>query len=348
VKVAIFGASVSAQALNHTTGEVTGYSEVLFRNYASQLNITDFRRVTYAGNRASDGGLILLEQVIAFAPDICLFEPLIEDMTRGTRITEIEIDYIYHRLLAAGILPVTVMLPNPMGKPPSNNWPEKARYLAVCTKFNLPVIQIDLTKVEDITEKFNGIHTLAEGAKIYAAQIAAGLEALGDLTAYPAKEAPPASKTNVLVQQVALPTPKPDSIVKLGLTLTFPDETDTRIRLIQFQSIGPFSPVLDVTTRAKALGKPDQWTNMETTLRSVWDPYCHYARQSFVTLSDLQSTGHGMIELNITCATTDPDYAACRREVETWPTAQERCLKPLGPLTLISNGPVKIALNDFQ
>ena len=54
MKLAIFGASVSAQGLNHATKEVTGYAEVLRRDYAARLGLSEVRQITYAGNRASD------------------------------------------------------------------------------------------------------------------------------------------------------------------------------------------------------------------------------------------------------------------------------------------------------
>ena len=219
MKLAIFGASVSAQGLNHATKEVTGYAEVLRRDYAARLGLSEVRQITYAGNRASDAGLIRLEQVVSYAPKVCLFEPLIEDMNRGTQASDAEIEYIYRRLLNAGILPVTLMLPNPVRRVPDAR-PEYPRYKAVCDKLGLPVIRIDLTGVEGIEDKFNGPHTRKAGAEIYAAQIAGELAALGDPAACLARLSVPSGfGQGVQVQQLPPPDPAPEKFTGLTLTL---------------------------------------------------------------------------------------------------------------------------------
>ncbi|KGM89513.1 hypothetical protein rosmuc_00104 [Roseovarius mucosus DSM 17069] len=60
MKIAILGASVSAQTITHNTGEVTGYAEVMRREHTGALGTCVIKQFTYPGNRLSDGGLLRL------------------------------------------------------------------------------------------------------------------------------------------------------------------------------------------------------------------------------------------------------------------------------------------------
>lgn len=68
MKIAVFGASVSHQTKNHTTGAITGYAEALRRDHAAALGAAEIRQITYAGNRLSDGGLLRLADVVLEHP----------------------------------------------------------------------------------------------------------------------------------------------------------------------------------------------------------------------------------------------------------------------------------------
>ena len=73
---------------------------------------------------------------------------------------------------------------------------------------------------------------------------------------------------------------------------------------------------------------------------SVWDPFCHYERDSYVVLfsGTVQSSGR----IDISVANSDPDYQKCRREGVIWPEAAERYLKPTDAVHIFSDAELQI------
>lgn len=343
MKVAVFGASVSAQRQNHKTGEVTGYAEVFRRSHQASLGLQDIRQITYAGNRLSDGGLACLPDILTYAPDICVFEPLIEDARRGAPTTEAEFRMIYRRLLAAGILPVTLMLPNPRFRVASqaHYYPMLVR---ICRDYGLPVIDAGIPPQMDLSAGFNGVHTRAPGAAFYAQMLRDGLQPLLNAAhrlalvaqALPkAKAAPRQSFMRRLGCRSGMP--EKTCGLLLDLTLAPPPrdgQTMARVRLVQPHLIGAFSPV--ITTRAIDLTN-SRPANAVTV--SVWDDYCHYTRASFMTSGDLRLPPDRSYQITLGVTDKDPDYASCRRPVANWPMPSARHLQPQGPLFVMSDTP---------
>lgn len=332
MKIAVFGASVSAQARNHKTGEITGYSEVLREDYLTRLGATEIRRITYPGNRLSDGGMLRLAHVLAFKPDICIFEPLIEDGTRGVRSTAAEIRFVYLEMLRAGILPVTVLLPDTT-RGPAASLPNYAIYQGLCRAYQLPVLEIDLTGVSDLEAKFDRMHTKLEGARLYANRIAAFLQTLGNcqsIISHALERAKTQPSAHVYIQQLTQPLPRGPVKRLTGLSVELQHDMDDPVsfRLVQHQRLGPFSPVLD--GQFSPDGSPFQI--------SVWDPFCHFERDSYVMLCS-QTIAPGLLRtLSLDVAETRPDYASCRRQVLQWPSALYMC--PLAPPVIISQSPL--------
>lgn len=348
LKIAVLGASVSAQNINHTTKEPTGYVEVLRREYIQHLGATEIPQITYPGNRASDGGLLRVRDVVAYAPDICIFEPLIEDGSRGVRISTAEILYIYTQLINAGILPFTVMLPNPATRS-AKQWQEYNKYKQVCNSFNLPVLEIDISATTALEEKFNSIHTLLPGAQIYARQIADALTTLGNPQARLAQVYPIKTDQDQQTYVEVLPhTPASGPVREIHLELLFEQDADTSFRLVQQQTIGPYSPLLDVALSGKATGQENDWHPISKDKISVWDPYCHYERPSYVSLCNLSNGGYKMANLHLEVSAQSPDYSKCRRDEVQWPTAGDRTLRPLGPMVLVSNHPVGVSIKTLR
>lgn len=343
MKIVIMGAAASAQSTHHETGQITGYSEVIRLRHQQDLGASGVQRITYAGNRLSDGGLIRLQEVLAAKPDICLFEPLIEDVTRGERATDDEILYVYASLVGAGILPVTVMLPLPQSPDPKLN-PAAKRFSTFCTQHNLPMIWIDLSNAGAIENLLQGVHTTNAGARIYATQI---VEALKKLPAPQDCLAQIQNMPNVADLPVSVrPVDLPEGIdlANFRFQLRPGGEGGGVVRLIQMQDIGPFSPVLEMTVQKLAIrsGKPLRNVKKTTQMNSIWDPYCHYARRSFVTLARVEIDGKNPVAVQVKQSAADPDYASCRREGISWPKPAERKLAPLGKMFLVSDMPVEI------
>lgn len=341
MKIAIFGASVSHQTVNYATGEVTGYAEVLRREHAAELGVTEIRQITYPGNRLSDGGLVRLADVVAWKPDICLFEPLIEDGSRGKISLEAEKRYAYGALLEAGILPVTLLLPDPL-RHPARALPHYDQFIGISRQYGLPVIEIDISGAADPESKFNGVHTRLEGARLYARQIVAGLQSLGDprrLAAEALERASDGGRPEMMVTPLCLAPNAPKRIKKLELSLASHHSVPVTIRVVQPQNIGMFSPIIDLVLMR------DGGQICSETL-SVWDAFCHYTRFSYVMLANsvLEQPGHYILSLQV--SELLPDYAICRRPVEDWPAV--RYLEPTNAPVLITSKYVSAKITCYE
>lgn len=347
MKLDIFGASVSAQTRNRKTDEITGYVEILRRDYQEELGFDEIRQVTYPGNRLSDGGLFRLADVQRGKADICLFEPLIEDTTRGVVATSTEIEHVYHTLLDRGILPVLLMLPMPNLRPVAHH-PTSVSHEAIATRLGVPVICVNLSEEADLDAKFRGVHTLYEGARIYAAQIAEGLRRIGTPSDW-LVNLPPRKKGLELikVRPFVLPDPVPSQVRTVRLIAKTPERQKGIVRIVQRHAIGPFSPVLDVTLKARNPEDEGQWIDIAWHQMSVWDPYCHFERETILPLFDFTMTGYEEYDLTLQCTAVDPDYASSRQILPRWPAPQDRFLKPVGELKWISEIPLRTRIITY-
>lgn len=343
MRVAVLGASVSAQTRNHKTGEVTGYSEYLRLRLLDEALTTpeDFKLFTYPGNRASDGGLIRLQSVIDFRPDICLFEPLIEDASRGKRITDDQIAFFYASLIEAGILPVSVFLPIPTRRVPEGR-PEFFQYNSFCKKHGLPVIRVDLTEIESIDDICKGVHTKPSGAIVYGEQIFQQLLSLTSPQEIFARLVgiPKVEDISVSIMQ----TVSENSPWNAGFEFIVTPKANfvRNATLVQLQKIGVFSPLLNVSYQAMDEGRSATIGAPVQEVISVWDSYCHYERASYVILANICLNGQNPVKVSVSRSNIDPDYARCRREITEWPVPAKRYLIPAGKAYLISDGPVEV------
>ncbi len=337
MRIGVLGASVSAQTLRHNSKEVVGYVEFLRRHYMADISVTEIRQFTYPGNRLGDAGLIKLGALLTYRPDICLFEPLVEDVTRGS-----EADYgdylgVYDALIANGILPVTLALP----------WPpyDSRRKIAftverLCATYDLPLIQMRIPADADTDAMFADQHTNASGGDFYAANIAHALRAIGApaqrLEEIRARWNVPNSRA--IARSVAMHA---DEFRTLQLDVTFPAGGLTRFRLLQRQKIGPFSPLYQLVIT-------DRETNREIrrTQLSAWDPWCHFVRFGYTVLADDYLTEQS-IGIEISTLPSLPDYSQSRRIMTNWSTdPAELHFKPAGPIWGISSTEFSLSLKD--
>jgi len=342
MRVAVLGASVSAQSVHHQTRAVTGYVEVLRRELAGTLGIGELRGFTFAGNRLSDGGLIQAQAVAAWAPDLCIVEPLVEDTSRGQAADELEVSFVYETLLKAGVAPVALFLANAQ-HPTPNAMPGYALHQRVCQRLGVPVAALDLRNVPERSALFDGVHTTPPGARYVAGVLADALRRqpagwTARLVAERAPSAPPA------VSVTRLPVPARSGVSHLVLRCERDDEGDLGVRVVQPQRIGPHSPVLDLSWEIGAQGEAGR----QTQQLSVWDPYCHYERNSYVVLCPRRPLAGREAVVTITRSQSSPDYTRCRRPVEAWPAPQELTLRPTGDLFLVSRGGVRVSLLDYR
>ena len=202
---------------------------------------------------------------------------------------------------------------------------------------------MDLTGVEDIDGKFIGIHTRTEGAKIYAQQITEGLRALDfdELSNQLRWLRLPDPK--VYLTELALPKNAADLIHRIALKITASGDNPAQFHVLQHQDVGPFSPVLDITTTPGVNGR-----DADKTQLSVWDEYCHYSRSSFLMMHQGSCPAGTTITVNMARSLTDPDYASCRRKGLSWPPPRDRGMRANGPIVIKSDHPLEVVFAGFQ
>lgn len=240
---------------------------------AHELGVVEFTRLCYPGNRFSDGGLVQIDETVSRKPLACLFEPSIEDASRGFPATDDEYEYSYARLVEAKIIPLTLLLPIPEQRKPELH-PLNTRMAALCRKFNLPIANVDLSSLDSLAGRFQVVHTTYEGSQIIADQLVPQIKtALSGFSFNNVSAELRASHEIPLQIHTLQPTPW---LQKAPFFLDLvPNEYGTkRARFVQLQDIGPFSPTLD--SHFEYLDSPDRSFQGNV---SVWNPYCHYTRR---------------------------------------------------------------------
>lgn len=336
MKVAVLGASLSAQTVDHKSGDITGYCEVLRRDHLEQLGITELRQFTYPGNRLSDAGYILLQKVLEWRPEFCLIEPLVEDFSRGKNASAEEIVYFYAKLLANGIMPITLFCPHP-STGDSTPWPARRDFFSFLITYDLPIVDLIMPPAAEAPELFRGVHTTPAGARELARLIAAEFtNVLGRCDKHSKKIATP----DITVMH--FPAPQPEKLLRLELEVQI-NEDVSWLKLLQLQQVGPHSPVVEIS-----INECTKTTSTSASYSlSIWDPYCYYARESYVPLCDLKELRAGVWKLIVSVSPTPPNRDKCRRKDIEWPHDNTLCMRPRGDLHLVlSNGTAALTVSS--
>jgi hypothetical protein len=305
-----------------------------------RLGAVSVKQICYPGNRLSDGGLFRVGDVLSYRPALCLVEPLAEDTTRGRSVTRPEATYVYGSMLSGGILPVAVFLPDPAKRTP-RCWESYALHQEVCDAFGLPRIEINLEPVGDeADDRFMGLHTQLAGAELYAETIARGLLAIGNRDEIARRAFEVAATLPQEVHTVRWVPPQQETLTCLMLRLRPRVPGGYSFRVIQPHTVGPFSPVLEVQTR-------EPGTHGDS-LRSLWDPYCHFDRQTYAVLDDRVVEAGGTCTVSIQASTKDPEYGSSRRPMEDWPDPAQRQIRPVGPIKVFSTVPLALEVLRYE
>ncbi|WP_255454752.1 glycosyltransferase [Parasphingopyxis sp. CP4] len=337
----VFGASLTGQGVRHDSGEALGYVEFLKRKHAANVNSrsANIKRFCYPGNRLSDGGMIALDHVISEKPDICILELAVENQAVGRLATHEEVSLIYSRLLDNGILPVTFLVPLPIGRKPEK-LPNFTAAVEICEQHGLPILIADTQQIAASGAEFNDVHTTAESGEKLADQLADFLSALpfDDLKRQFRNYNIPQS--TLKSQRLSMPSHK--DLERICIRIEPRDDQPFRFRIVQRHEIGPHSPVLDVRT----LDDDNAGDGWERHSVSVWDQYCHYSRKSYVTLLPDDREYRGAVSVEISIASDSPDYSRCRRSVESWPAPEELSLRPIGAIYILADSEFCATISD--
>jgi len=343
MRYGIMGASLSAQTVRHDTGEVVGYVEFLRRHQSRRLNTNpdNIKQYTYGGNRLSDGGLIRFKEILADRPDVCILEPLVEDGSRGRWTKPNEILDIYGQLIQNEIIPVTFLVPLPAGRSASEI-PITQTIKQLCNKYNLPLFEANINHIVNAGGQFQGVHTSPSSGALLAEQLAYFLFSLDFkalLNHCRGLTFPP-----MTLFFETLSPPSLNKVNHIRIDISPANASQFQLRIIQKQQIGKRSPVIST----KIYKNGTQQDILQSQEISVWDPHCHYDRDSFVTLCNDTIELDNAITIETSVAPVRPKYETCKREVDSWPLENERSLFPKGDLILISTQKIQAELKEYK
>ena len=163
-KVAFLGASLTAQHINHKDKKPTGYCYFL-EKYLCSSGISDVRRFTYPGARFEFGAWINLDKIIEYKPDCIFLELCVEDGSNKNQLGERLKDYYFflRKLVEEDICPALLLIKV------DDASADVAKALKNLTrKINIPACEASKEVIENMSGKFNGVHTTTLSAALLA------------------------------------------------------------------------------------------------------------------------------------------------------------------------------------
>jgi hypothetical protein len=205
----------------------------------------------------------------------------------------------------------------------------------------LPQIEIDLGPLtNEADDRFTGLHTRLPGAELYAEAIVRGLLAIDNNEEVTRRAMVAAATLRQELHHVKLVPPARETVTSVELRLRPRVPGKYSFRVIQPHQVGPFSPMLAVVVR-------EPGTHGDS-LRSLWDPYCYFDRQTYAVLDDRTVEEGGICTLSIQASAEDPHYGSSRRPLERWPDATHRRIRPAGPIKVFSTVPLAVELLRYE
>lgn len=301
MKIVFFGASVTAQNVNHKTNEATGYFPLLDKFYKENDSSIELDRVTAGSSHFNDAGYCLLDKVISLNPDVVFLD---WNSTSLAKFDPILFGSFLEKLQQARAHAVFMLLPR---KSCLKNYKERPNTAQVLNSIGPKVDCLDLYEELKLDEALcfeylrDECHTTPFGAekyaktiirkidKIKASNINWGLERHDKVS--PCLKLVPVSRFSI--------SPKYTDVYGLNLAIRKMPSHFNGLTILLDNKVGPFSPVCSISVIDLDLKK-------ET---SVWDRYCYYTRQNFTSLSCFRGiTVDQVLEVKISILSKDPDY----------------------------------------
>lgn len=306
MKIIAFGASVTAQSKNHSTGETTGYFDALsdICKSDSKLAGVEFTRVAAGSSHFNEAGFILLDEVLHKQPDIVIFD---WHTTSSEVWNQKLVDSAFEKIRASGALFLIAVFPRMTnvknGKlPPSLNQIKKIVELRNVELVNFYEDQGIISTLSDLLR--DEVHTNSTGALVYAKKLHCSINRLIELRA-----SADSYQTDCFASENVQLVKVDQLLVKKKLSkFSFhiqPDGVLGEVILVFEHRIGPFSPMVKVSS-----------TSGMDLVKSIWDPYCHYTRKTFQKVFDKHVVKQATARFDISIIDMSPDYASCRRDYD--------------------------------
>jgi len=302
LRIHCFGASVTAQATNHATGEQTGYAQNLKNLLEKDFPDLDFI-VTAAGSSHFDqAGYCLLPEVLKSNPDILILDWHTTGL--GEFNNQLWLAAI-QQIKDSGILTLIALFPM------RDNFENKTERPNIKQARDSAGGRIKLVDQAAFSE-FNPevhlrdiVHTTPQGG-IYYAELLADMikESLLSSDDKMRIETPcenMESQPLIKVPSVSKHSSGIDFISCVSILIEFEgDNTIETPSLILDHKVGPFSPVIELSLNGG-----------HERLISLWDPWCHWTRQTFTGIP-VGGTSQGLHRISLSVTDNPPDYQKSR------------------------------------
>ena len=278
IKISLHGASVTQQS------GVAAYSDHLKEKLQ---DIAVLNKHGFGGCHLNDAGFLTISDIISEAPDLCILD------WNTTALSEFDIhkvSYITDSLIKANIKPVYVIF----AREDNVNY-DRVSEVQIKTFCEEHLIELwDLRSIVNIEFHLRDVvHTNENGAKLYS-------EVLYEKILFLAKE------NKIIITNEKLSMKSSYMIYTFPFEFDLKENSNIRINGIAngenpeiFAELvkGPFSPIVSLNNQSKLV---------------IWDPWCHYERNSFMSLYKFRSDDK-FLSLDICILTDSIDYSKCAR-----------------------------------
>jgi hypothetical protein len=295
-KILIYGASVTAQA-----GD-TGYFDKV-KNSLESNNICHVSRIYYGGCHLDDAGFYKFEEVQTELYDYIVFE---WNTTGLIQYNELKLCYLLQKINAKGSKPIFMILPQEANI--SKNRNAENQIIALTKSYDIPLldmrINLDLATFRSYVRDV--VHTNVNGADFYSLTM---IKFFSEIVESPEKywnKFNQLSKDDLSFLSAKV---KPFDIeLKSNQILKFiiKSKSSNFSEILIRQRIGPFSPVVSIED------------GIFSKKISLWDVYCHYERDHYLTLVADQEFKNSFLrmplEFVVSVLQENPKYELCRRD----------------------------------
>jgi hypothetical protein len=302
LRIHCFGASVTAQATNHATGEQTGYAQNLKNLLEKDFPDLDFI-VTAAGTSHFDqAGYCLLQEVLKSNPDVLILDWHTTGL--GEFNNQLWLAAI-QQIKDSGIITLIALFPRRDDFENGTERPniKQARDCAGgCIKL---VDQAAFSEFNPEVHLKDMVHTTPAGGIYYAELLAEIIKKSlldgGDKVRLENPCEKTGSQPRIKVPSVSKHSIDVDFISCISILIEFEGEnTINTPSLILDHKVGPFSPVIEFSLNGS-----------HERLISLWDPWCYWTRQNYMGIP-VGGTSKGPHRISFSVTDNLPDYQKSR------------------------------------
>ena len=300
MRVHLFGASVTAQAFNHKTGEATGYAVHLKDKLLSAYQNLEVQVTAAGSSHFNDAGYCLLPEVIKSRPDIIVLDWHTTGLASfDERLWRAAIELIRE----SGIKTIIAILPKLDRYGAQRDRPNIAQASNIVGE---NIYLLNLSSHKDFNPAIHlrdEVHTTSSGGAFYAGLLASKISNIlsQDDKDSSSKRLQISSNEKESIPTVSKYIFGDDFISCKSISFVVsPDSSFINPSIVLHTKIGPFSPIA-------RLRKGEE----DVSTISIWDPWCHYTRTNYKSIP-LGASFSTPEEFKLITTSETPAYSECR------------------------------------